>query len=509
MDRTELLTSENQSEQCVASWQEILQKRKLVIAANRGPVTIHTAEQGDIYFQKGGGGLVTALSGLIRYVDATWIASALSDEDRTWREGRIPLDDTSDTIQLKFLTPGEEEYAGYYHVISNPLLWFLQHSLWDYAREPNIVQSTWDAWNKGYVEVNRMFGEAISSEIRNNDQPTLVMLQDYHLYLAPRYIRRSLGHKAEYTLLHFIHIPWPGPDDWGLLPPQMRNSILDSLCAIDLLGFQTREDGLNFIRTCESFLKGARVNYRQGRIRYRNHFTYIRDFPISIDIDALKQMVESEDVKHYVEQFKTQTGDRRLIVRIDRTEPSKNIVRGFNAYEELLEQHPEYTGKVQFLALFVPSRLQVEQYQNYLDELMAAAGRVNAKIGSSEWEPVRVLIGEDYPRAIAALTLYDVLFINPIADGMNLVAKEGPIVNQKDGVLILSEKAGAQQQLGHASLVISPVDIVDTVRAFHLALSMPPEERKERAMMLRKSIEAADITGWLCDQLNAIVQLGL
>jgi trehalose 6-phosphate synthase len=289
----------------------------------------------------------------------------------------------------------------------------------------------------------------------------------------------------------------------------MRQTILEGLCAVDLLGFQTREDGLNFIRTCESYLPNSHVNFKQGRVWYRNHATFVRDFPISIDVKALKHLAESDEVKNQHNALLEQYGGHLLILRIDRIEPSKNIVRGFQAFDELLELHPEYRGKVQFLALLVPSRMEVEEYQSYLNELMGAAGQVNAKYGDSAWEPVRVVVGENYPRAIAALQLYDVLLVNSIADGMNLVAKEGPVVNQQQGVLILSEHTGAQQQLSPGALVIPPLDISATASAMHKALTMPDEERKEKAQRLRNSIEKEDIVDWLCKQLEAVVKLGL
>ena len=278
---------------------------------------------------------------------------------------------------------------------------------------------------------------------------------------------------------------------------------------MDLLGFQTREDGLNFIRTCEIHLPHAHVNFKQGRVWYRNHTTYVRDFPISIDVKALERLAESEEVAEHHKSFLEQYGGNPLILRIDRIEPSKNIVRGFQAFDELLELYPEHRGKVQFLALLVPSRMEVEEYQNYLNELMGAAGQVNAKYGDSNWEPVRVVVGENYPRAVAAMQLYDVLLVNSIADGMNLVAKEGPVVNQQQGVLVLSERTGAHQQLGSGALVIPPLDISATASALHQALIMPADERKEKAERLRSLIESEDIVDWLCKQLETIVELGL
>jgi trehalose 6-phosphate synthase len=276
-----------------------------------------------------------------------------------------------------------------------------------------------------------------------------------------------------------------------------------------LLGFQTREDGLNFIRTCESHLPGAHVNYKQGRVWFRNHATYIQDFPISIDVNGLRQLAETEEVNSYREQLLQSHGDWQIILRIDRIEPSKNIVRGFQAFDELLELYPEHRGRIKFVALLVPSRLGVSEYGNYLDEVMGIAGRVNAKYGGNGWEPIRILVDENYPRAVAALQIYDLLLVNSIADGMNLVAKEGPIVNRRDGVLVLSERTGAYQQLESGVLVVSPLDVYGTAEAMHKALTMPMEERRERAERLRSLIESQDIVDWLRQQLNAIIKLGL
>jgi trehalose 6-phosphate synthase len=483
--------------------------RALLIAANRGPVAFEMTEGRSLRFQRGGGGLVTALLGLCRHTDATWIACAQTEADATWREGSVTLSNDGSAIRVQFLSPEASAYEGYYNVIANPLLWFLQHSMWDVPRAPVIDRAVWQAWEEGYVAVNRLFAEAIVEQVRATSCPTLVMLQDYHLYLVARFVRTKMRPRERPTLLHFVHIPWPGPEYWRILPPAMRQAILDGLCAVDLLGFQTEEDGLNFIRTCQSHLPRAYVKYKKGRVWYRNHATYVRDFPISIDVGSLRKLAESQEVAEYLSEIQDIVGDQKLILRIDRIEPSKNIVRGFQAFEEMLELYPKHRGQVKFLALLVPSRMDVDEYQDYLNELMAAAGRINAQYGTSEWEPVRVLVGESYPRAVAALQLYDVLLVNAIADGMNLVAKEGPIVNRRHGVLILSERAGARQQLEPGAIVISPCDVYATAEALHQALVISPEERAERAARLRWLIEREDITAWLCHQLEAVAELDL
>jgi trehalose 6-phosphate synthase len=483
-------------------------RHDLIIASNRGPVTFAFGEDQQLDCQRGSGGLVTALTGLARHSQACWIACALSEADQVWGEGEITLSD-QEILQVKFLIPEEHQYEGYYNTISNPLLWFLQHSMWDVPRAPVIDRSTWKAWEEGYVAVNRMFAQAIAAEASNSSRKTLVMLQDYHLYLVAGFLREMLPPRRVPSITFFVHIPWPGPEYWSILPPAMRMAILEGLCGADLLGFQTREDGLNFIRTCETYLHGVLVRFSRGAVRYKKHLTHVRDFPISIDVESLQELAASEEVSAYRSDFLERTGDQRLILRIDRLEPSKNIVRGFQAFEELLDLYPEYRQQVRFLALLVPSRLEVHEYQEYLDEIMALAGRINARFGESEWEPVRILVGENYPRAVAALQIYDVLLVNSIADGMNLVAKEGAIVNQRDGVLILSERIGARQQLEPAALIISPCDVYATAEAMHNALEMPTEERGERAARLYDLVNREDIVDWLNKQFKAIEELRL
>ncbi len=484
-------------------------KQTVIISSNRGPVTFSKNADGKLVTQRGSGGLVTALTGIVKDIDATWISCAITEEDSAWGDGTIKISEAEDEIKVKFVSPEKESYHGYYNVISNPLLWFLQHSMWNLPYAPVINRKTWEAWQDGYVAVNRLFADSIVEQLSETSEPALVMLQDYHQYLIADFIRQSLGPKNRPTILHFTHIPWPGPEYWGILPPTMRQMILDGLCATDLLGFQTNADALNFLRTCERFLPRASVNFKRQRVWYRNHSTYARNFPISIDVNSLVEFSSSEEVQHFQRELLEIVGEKQMVLRIDRIEPSKNIVRGFQAFEELLEVYPEHREKVSFLALLVPSRMDVEEYQDYLDELMAAAGHINATYGTNTWEPVRILVGENYPRAIAALKFYDVLLVNSIADGMNLVAKEGPVVNQRNGVLILSEQTGAQEQLKSGAIIISPCDVYATSEAIHQALVMKEEQREEMATKLRWLVVHEDIRDWFSKQLETVKDLNL
>ncbi|MBN1260554.1 MAG: trehalose-6-phosphate synthase, partial [Anaerolineae bacterium] len=292
------LESEN-GLKCNGLWEMFFAQRALVIAANRGPVKFFKAEDGQRNFRRGEGGLVTALLGLCRYASASWIASAQTEADADFGNADVQVD-AQTKINVHFVPFEEDVYDAYYNVISNPLLWFLQHSMWDVPRVPVIDRATWKAWDEGYVLANQRFAEAIIAQVKANSQPTLVMVQDYQLYLVPHFIRKALKPRERPVILHFVHIPWPGPEYWSILPPRMRTAILESLCAVDLLGFQTEGDALNFMRTCRYHLTGrVGVKYNKGRVWYRNHTTYVRDFPISIDVEALKTAARSHEVMNY------------------------------------------------------------------------------------------------------------------------------------------------------------------------------------------------------------------
>ena len=360
--------------------EEFFVDRSLIIAANRGPVIFQTAEDGSRTFTRGSGGLVTALVGLARKIDATWIGCARTEADMEWEKGEIALWKSRETLGVHFLSPEQAAYEGYYNVIANPLLWFLQHSMWDIPRKPVIDRSTWTAWNEGYVSINQLFAEAIINHSLAAKKRPLVMLHDYHLYLTPRMVRKQLRPAERPTLSHFVHIPWPGPDYWSILPPKMRSAILEGLLGADILGFQTHDDALNFIRTCQQYLDRVGAKYKNQRVWYRNHATHVRAFPISIDVQGLRRVSQSAEVAQLRTEIEEMIGERQLILRIERVEPSKNIIRGFQAFEEMLTLYPKYQERVLFLAILVPSRMDLGEYRDYLDEVMAAVGHINATL---------------------------------------------------------------------------------------------------------------------------------
>jgi trehalose 6-phosphate synthase len=507
MNQIEQLALEHQRKLTHTS-EHVLDGRTLILASNRGAVEFRQAENGELEGSRGTGGLVTAISAISRLAKPVWVAAAMNDADRLKaqeaEDGLISWQSEDTEFDLRFVTPSEDDYQGYYNEIANPLLWFLQHSMWDAPRTPNITAEVWKAWG-AYERVNQLFADTIIAEIERKGQPAVVLLQDYHLYLVASQLRRRVAPETLITL--FVHIPWPSPDYWALLPTPMRQSILRSCCALDVIGFHTKGYQRNFLDTVRAYVPEASIDYVNGAVTLDGHTVRARTYPISIDVPALLQMSEASlVVRDYRYRLRGRLGDQ-TIIRVDRIEPSKNIVRGFQAFDDLLKHHPEHRGRVKFLAFLVPSRLGVDEYARYLEEIMVKVGWINTRYGTPEWQPVELFIGDDYERGIAAMQLYDVLLVNPIVDGMNLVAKEGPTVNATGGVLILSEGAGAFDQLGSAALVVSPTDIVGTAHALHEALSMRLTERYRRSAILKRLIAEEDISQWLFYQLDDLQAL--
>lgn len=475
------------------------QAKQIVIVSNRGPFSF-SVQDGKPVSERGSGGLVTAISGVARQHKILWISCALGKGDREWLELVGDGVHQADDMEIRLVTPDANAYQSYYNVISNPLLWFIQHQLHDTPRSPMIDQNVWNAWREGYVAINRQLAEATAESIAGLEGQVIVMPQDYHLYLFPKFLRELVGDKV--IIQHFVHIPWPGPDAWRVLPTEMRHEMLEAMLQCDRIGFQTERDTRRFLQTVTYNLNNTRVITPWRKIAYKDREIEAIPYPISIDVEDLQRRADSSEVQDVLSRMQASYGDRRMILRVDRVEPSKNILRGLVAYRNLLRRHPEYRGKVFMLALLVPSRTEVAEYKSYLRDIMALVGEINATMGASDWEPIHVVLGNNYERAIAAFTMYDVLLVNPLADGMNLVAKEGAVLNRNDGVLILSDEAGAAEELGDYSLLVNPFDVSNTREALHRALTMPHEERRERAQRLAAQVQQNDIHNWFSRQID-------
>ena len=479
-----------------------------MLASNRGPVEFIMQNGETPTPSRGSGGVVSILSGLARSAPLAWIACSMGEGDRFVAEsapdGLIPSGLPEHQLQLRFVLPSKESYDKYYNVFANPLLWCIQHYIWDLTYAPTINAATYDAWENGYQGVNKQFADAILREVNKARSRPLVLIHDYHLYLVAGYVRQQA---PNVFMQHFIHIPWPDARYWLLLPAFMRKAILESLCQCDIVGFQTHKDALNFLNTCENDLEGARVDNDALTVRWRGRTVHARVYPVSIDTEELKQVAESEAAEQYKEAFRQAHGSAQTIMRVDRLEPTKNILRGFMAYDALLSRHPELAGNVRFLAFLVPSRTELKLYQQYTDEVFELVEQINNRHGNDAWQPIQVFYENNFVQAIAAMTLYDVLLVNSLVDGMNLVAKEGATVNAKDGVLVLSEGAGAHEELGRYSLSVSPADVEGTLDALYTALTMPVHQRARLAARLRETVATNDLNAWLIHQLNDILAL--
>jgi trehalose 6-phosphate synthase len=337
-----------------------------------------------------------------------------------------------------------------------------------------------------------------------------VLLQDYHLYLAPSRIRRRLPHA---TMLHFNHIPWPAASEWQLLPVRLRRTICEGLLDCDVVGLQTDRYASNFLDTVAGSVTDARVDPDSRTIRWRGRRIPVRTYPVSVDPDGLARFARSDEVEARVERIRdrlARAGNPRLIVRADRIEPSKNALRGFLAYEELLLRRPTLRETTRFLAVMAPTRTSVREYADYAAAVREVVARINGLADPDE-AAVWVSDGSDYAMAIAALRLADVVVVNPLVDGMNLVAKEAVLVGERNPALVLSETAGAAEQLAADALVVAPSDIAGTADMIERALEMPVGERQAHLRHLRGSVRHEDVRWWLDRQLRdlAAVRRGL
>jgi len=472
---------------------------RLVIVSNRGPAEFETDEEGARTVRRGGGGLVTALSGLVAHRGALWIASAMTDEDAavSREAGGAPVELELDGVvyDVLLVESDPEAYDRFYNVIANPILWFIQHYLWDLSNAPDIRAEEAAAWDRGYEVVNADVAEAVLRSIADDDEP-LVMFHDYHLYTAPALIRER---RPDAFLQHFVHIPWSQPDSWRILPARMREAIYLGLLANDVIGFHTTAYCRNFLHCCRELME-LEVDYSRGAVLNKGRETWVRAYPLGIDAGRLERAAASAEVAAYEEELLRRRRDH-LIIRVDRADLSKNVLRGFTAFDVFLQQHPSFRERVTFIAHLQPSRTDVPEYQEYLERIEALAAVVNHRHGTTDWMPIDLRIYENFPDAVARYKHYDLLMVNSIFDGMNLVAKEAPAINTRDGVVMLSENTGAHEELGDCTLSVNPFDIQEQADTIHRALTMSPEERALRARRLREIVRQRDPGVWISEQL--------
>jgi trehalose 6-phosphate synthase len=456
----------------------------IVVVSNRGPVSFRF-EAGRPVASGASGGLAGTLRPLLAGSGATWVAATLGEADRVAaKEGLMEADGI-------VVVPVETEPAVFqmaYEVISNGTLWFCHHHLFDLARRPRFDWHWHEAW-AGFRRYNRQFANAVIEEA---PEGATVLVQDYHLSLLGSMLAEA---RPDLSTVHFLHTPFGEPDMVGVLPVRAAGELLAGLAGFGACGFHT-ERWASAFRRCYGEPELAEAAGTDSAPP-----TFVA--PLGPSPKALAASAEDPATLAAAKRLAEATADRRLIVRVDRIELSKNLLRGFWAFEELLETRPRWRGDVVFAAFGYPSRESLADYIGYASEVEHTVARINERFGTPEWTPILYDPADDYPSSLAGLRSYDVLLVNPIRDGMNMVAKEGPLLNERDGVLVLSRQAGAWNELAEAAIGINPYDITATADALEVALLMPPEDRARRAARLTAVIGSRTASDWLDDQLRA------
>lgn len=477
----------------------------IVVASNRGPVSYKPREDGSLVAGRGGGGLVSGLSEIGRDpkgAAAVWVCAALGPGDReaAGRAGRrlAPADTGGHQVRMLDIPP--ETFAAAYNGVANSVLWFLHHMLWQTPLEPSFDAGFRAEW-AAYEAYNTAFADAIAEEAAEG---ACVLVQDYHLALVPGLLRTR---RPDLRIGHFSHTPWAPPDYYRLLPDDVAAQVLRGVLGGDRAAFLTRRWAEAFAACCESTLGAEAV--REGgvvtAVRFEGRTTRLGVHGLGADADFLRERAHRPDVEERLAALRERIGPgRRTIVRVDRTELSKNIVRGLYAFRRLLQDHPQWQGRVVHIAFAYPSRQDLAVYRHYMAEVGRLAREINSEFGTEDWEPVALHLEDDFPRSLAAYRLADVALVNPIRDGMNLVAKEMPVVSDHGCALVLSREAGAAAELGEEALTINPYDVEATARALHLALLMDPGERAERTKRLAAAATALPPGRWFAEQLRAL-----
>ncbi|MFB7608405.1 alpha,alpha-trehalose-phosphate synthase (UDP-forming) [Streptomyces gardneri] len=477
----------------------------VLVASNRGPVSYVLDEDGSLTSRRGGGGLVSGLSAVSAddAQESLWVCAALGEGDREAVRRGI----AEPGVRMLDIPP--DVYADAYNGIANSVLWFLHHHLYDISREPVFDAEFRRRW-ESYRAYNRAFAEALAAEA---DEGAAVLVQDYHLALVPWMLREL---RPDLRIGHFTHTPWVSSEYLRMVPADIVEELLWGMLGADELGFHTWGWASFFIDCCSQrddatgMAEGVwpsgdpwhGVEYR--RYGFGKGRTRVRAFPLGVDGDELRALAYRPEVDERVALLREEVGDRQTIVRVDRTELSKNILRGLLAYRELLTVHPEWRDRVVHLASAYPSRQDLESYRAYTASVTELAEEINAEFGTPGWTPVLVSVEDDFTRSLAAYRIADVALVNPVRDGMNLVAKEIPVVSEAGCALVLSTGAGAHRELGADALTVNPFDVSETAEALHTALSMPPSERSDRTKRLAAAATALPPQRWFLAQLEAL-----
>ncbi|MFI2760221.1 trehalose-6-phosphate synthase [Streptomyces echinatus] len=474
----------------MASTRGAAEKAQVLVASNRGPVSYQMHDDGSLHARRGGGGLVSGLSAIGPDADSVWVCAALGDGDRAAARradgGLLPAGDTGGQ-RVRMLDIDAAVHADAYNGVANSVLWFVHHMLYQTPLEPVFDAEFRRQW-ASYESYNRAFAEALAEEAAEG---AAVLIQDYHLALAPRMLRRL---RPDLRIGHFSHTPWAPPEYFRLLPDDIAAELLSGILGADRAAFLTHRWADAFRDCCHAVLgpgipSGTRIGVHG----------------LGADAEFLRKRAHEDDVNERMAALREEIGaDRRTIVRVDRTELSKNIVRGLLAYRQLLDDHPEWRERVVHVAFAYPSRQDLAVYRDYTAEVRRVADEINERYGTAGWTPVELHVRDDFARSLAAYRLADVALVNPIRDGMNLVAKEVPVVSDEGCALVLSREAGAHEELGEDAFTVNPYDIGGTAEALHEALSLPAEERAARSKRLAAAATALPPAQWFLDQLSEL-----
>ncbi|MGW9134657.1 alpha,alpha-trehalose-phosphate synthase (UDP-forming) [Streptomyces sp. NPDC055681] len=452
---------------------------QVLVASNRGPVSYALSEDGSISAKRGGGGLVSGLSAV---EDKLWVCAALGDGDREAVRRGIA------EPGVRMLDIDADVHADAYNGIANSVLWFVHHMLYQTPLDPVFDAEFRRQW-ASFEAYNLAFAQALAEEA---GEGAAVLVQDYHLALVPGLLRDL---RPDLRIGHFSHTPWAPADYFRLLPDDIAEQLLRGMLGADRTAFLTRRWADAFTACCTEVLGGT------GRTRIGVH-------GLGADADFLRRRAHQPDVEERMAILREQVGGagRKTIVRVDRTELSKNIVRGLLAYRELLNTRPQWRERVVHVAFAYPSRQDLAVYREYTAEVQRLADDINEAYGTPDWTPVLLHVNDDFARSLGAYRLADVALVNPIRDGMNLVAKEVPVVSDQGCALVLSREAGAYEELGADAIVVNPYDVSATAAALHEALTMPDGERAERSKRLAAAATALPPQRWFLEQLEALRQ---
>jgi trehalose 6-phosphate synthase len=465
----------------------------LLVASNRGPLSVVALEDGDDEIRRGSGGLVSGMQNALSAApDAVWVCAAMNDRERALArqvsggrlsEARFASDALNGDFDVRMLPIDGLTFRNAYNGVANSTLWFVLHMLYELPKAPTF-DAAWRRQWASYVRYNQAFAQALAEEAAPDAR---VVIQDYHLFLAPRMLRTM---RPDVRIGHFTHTPWVSPDYFAMLPDDVAYAIVDGLLGADVMGFHTERWAALFRATCQA-LVGREPNG-------------VRAFPLGTDADDMQKLAGRRDAESSLRLLADVVGDRQVIGRVDRTELSKNVWRGLLAYRELLRTHPEWRGRVVHAVYNNPSREDLPAYREYTASIERLATDIDDEFSTDEWTPVLLEIVDDYPAALAILRRTDVLFVNSVRDGMNLVVLEGLVVSEREPSVVLSRETGAAETLGADALQVNPFDVSATAEALHAALQMSAGERSERAARMRAAAVLLPPTQWFQAQLDAL-----